>query len=295
MALIRPDVLVLAAGGVVGEAWMTGVLRGLTASTGMDFRRCDYFVGTSAGSIVAASLAAGREPRAPTGRHVQHQEAPEGGGRRGPLRGTVARGMGTLATPFAGPALAVTAPGGALARRAIFSRVPAGRRSLRQLREEVDRWGARFDGRLRICALDVESGKRVVFGAPGAPAAEAGQAVEASCAVPGVFRPVVIGGRTYIDGGAWSITNLDAAPAHRDTHVLCLTVTGGRVDASAAGLVRAATRPAVAVETAALRRRGAHVKVIAPDASLGTNLLDPRGASAALAAGHAQGLNIGRE
>src|SRR3954447_18495421 len=102
MALIRPDVLVLAAGGVVGEAWMTGVLRGLTESTGIDFRGCDYFVGTSAGSIVAASpagwivapsLPAGREPRAPTGRSG-HQEAPEGGGRRGPMRGAVARGMG---------------------------------------------------------------------------------------------------------------------------------------------------------------------------------------------------------
>src|SRR4051794_41258003 len=75
MAMIRPDVLVLDAGGIVGEAWMTGVLRGLTESTGIDFRTCDYYVGTSAGSIVAASLAAGREPRAPTGRHTRHQEA----------------------------------------------------------------------------------------------------------------------------------------------------------------------------------------------------------------------------
>src|SRR4051795_7307108 len=110
MALIRPDVLVLAAGGVVGEAWMTGVLRGLTESTGIDFRTCDYYVGTSAGSIVAASLAAGREPRAPTGRHTRHQETDDDGGRRGPLGGAVARGMGTLAMPLAAPALAVTAP-----------------------------------------------------------------------------------------------------------------------------------------------------------------------------------------
>src|SRR3954447_8849794 len=142
MALIRPDVLVLAAGGVVGEAWMTGVLRGLTESTGIDFRTCDYFDGTSAGSIVAASLAAGREPRAPTGR-AHHQEAADGGRGRSPLRGAVARGVGTLAMPFAAPALKMTAPGGALARRAIFSRVPDGRRSLTQLRNEVERWGAR--------------------------------------------------------------------------------------------------------------------------------------------------------
>src|SRR3954452_376220 len=127
MALIRPDVLVLAAGGVVGEAWMTGVLRGLTESTGIDFRECDYFVGTSAGSIVAASLAAGREPRAPTG-GARHQEAPDGGAARSLLAGAVAKGMGTLAAPLAGPALAASAPGGAFARRAIFRRVPEGRR-----------------------------------------------------------------------------------------------------------------------------------------------------------------------
>src|SRR5205823_5327351 len=63
--LLRPDVLVLAAGGVVGEAWMTGVLAGIEAETDIDFRRVEAFVGTSAGSIVAASLAAGRSPRRP--------------------------------------------------------------------------------------------------------------------------------------------------------------------------------------------------------------------------------------
>src|SRR3954452_11305857 len=55
-----PDVLVLGAGGSLGEAWMTGVLGGL----GLDFTRCEYFVGTSAGAVVAATLAAGRPPRA---------------------------------------------------------------------------------------------------------------------------------------------------------------------------------------------------------------------------------------
>jgi predicted acylesterase/phospholipase RssA len=58
-----PDVLVLGAGGAVGEAWMTGLLGGL----GLDFRECEYFVGTSAGAVVAATLAAGREPRAVEG------------------------------------------------------------------------------------------------------------------------------------------------------------------------------------------------------------------------------------
>jgi predicted acylesterase/phospholipase RssA len=43
--------------------------------------------------------------------------------------------------------------------------------------------------------------------------------------VPWLFAPVTIGTREYVDGGVWSPTNLDAAPAGRDTHVLCLNPT----------------------------------------------------------------------
>ena len=60
---VFPDVLVLAGGGTVGHAWMTGVLAGVEDAAGVDFRRVEFFVGTSAGSIVAARLASGRSPR----------------------------------------------------------------------------------------------------------------------------------------------------------------------------------------------------------------------------------------
>jgi len=59
-----PDVLVLGVGGTLGEAWLRGLLSGLESASGLDFRRCEYFVGSSAGSIVAASLAGGRRPEA---------------------------------------------------------------------------------------------------------------------------------------------------------------------------------------------------------------------------------------
>ena len=55
----RPDVLVLGGGGVLGEAWLRATLAGLEAEHGWNLRDCDAFVGTSAGSIVAAVLAAG--------------------------------------------------------------------------------------------------------------------------------------------------------------------------------------------------------------------------------------------
>ena len=44
-----PDILVLAAGGVLGEAWMSGVLAGMEEASGLDFREVETFVGTSAG------------------------------------------------------------------------------------------------------------------------------------------------------------------------------------------------------------------------------------------------------
>lgn len=295
MAFLRPDVLVLGAGGVVGEAWMSGVLAGVEAAAGLDLREVEALVGTSAGAIVAASLAAGRRPRAPAGDARAHQSEPAPHRQGVSPLALLARSAGTLGAPLAPLALAVGSPGGALARRALLSRAPRDGRSLDALRREVASWGARFDGRLRVCALDRASGRRVVFGAPGAPGAMVADAVEASCAVPWVFRPVTIGGRVYVDGGVWSPTNLDAAPAGRGSHVLCLTVAGGRPrgSGSPAGWLRAAARPAVALEASALRRRGAAVRVVAPADDLGADLLDRRGADAALAAGYRQGLALG--
>lgn len=55
-------------------------------------------------------------------------------------------------------------------------------------------------------AADVQSGQEVVFGR-----GNTGQAVRASCSIPGVFRPVKIGERMYVDGGVVSPVAVDAA------------------------------------------------------------------------------------
>jgi NTE family protein len=305
---LRPDVLVLAAGGAVGEAWMTGVLAGLEEATGIDFRTVDAFVGTSAGAIVGASLAAGRSPRRPPGTSPR----PGGGGamptdparrRGGPLpdlAGVWGRAVWAASAPLAGPALALGAPVGARARSLLLARVSGEGASLDGLRRHIDGRGQLWDGRLRVCTVDRETGRRVVFGRPRSPKASVGEAVSASCAVPWIFRPVRIGGREYVDGGVWSLTNLDAAPAGRDTEVLCLSVTASLPLAlnSPLSLMRAASRSAEAVETLALRRRGASVRTIGPDHeaadALGPNLMDDRRRASALAAGYRQGLRLGR-
>lgn len=283
-----PSVLVLGGGGLLGEAWMTGVLAGYEDATGADTGRCRRFVGTSAGSIVAASLAAGRPPRRPGSaeagavRPVEDPGGapspfaePERAGRRVP---NVLVGAGTIAAR-------VGAPIRALALRAL----PDGRRSITAFGDEVDRWGATFDGRLRVCTVDAGSGRRVVFGSRSAPSASVGRAVAASCAIPAVFAPVRIGDRLYVDGGAWSPTNADAAPAGRGDRVLLLEPTGV--------LARGALRGAALLESVALRSRGAAVQILTPDGSarpLMARLMEPDHGGRVLAAGYRQGLALGR-
>jgi len=286
-AFVAPDVLVLAGGGVIGEAWMTGVLAGIEDEAGVEMRDVEAFVGTSAGAIVAAGLAAGERPRRPRKRTGAAPAAPEADGRGGLLR-SAARWGWAATSPLAPVATALTAPGGALVRSAMLARAPGTGRTLGRLHDEVERSGARFDGRLRVCCVDKRSGKRVVFGAPGAPRASVADAVTASCAIPWVFAPVRIGDREYVDGGVWSVTNLDAAPARRLTEVLCLDPT-----ASLRSPLRQAFRVAISVELQILRRRGARVRHVGPDPeaaeAMGTDFMATATSAAALAAGHRQG------
>jgi NTE family protein len=302
--LTRPDVLVLGAGGVLGEAWMMGLLAGVEDTTGFDMRGCEYFVGTSAGAIVAAHLVAGQSPRRPPSVGSELEVArpePVGSLATAALQAARAAGewamaMGSLFAPLA---LGLAAPGGALVRTTLLRRLPRPRQTLDELRRNVDRSGASFDGRLRIVVVDRMSGRRVVFGSPRAPKASVGEAVEASCSVPWLFAPVRIGEREYVDGGVWSPTNLDAAPAGRETYVLCLNPAGNLIGTqSLVGVVRSVARSAVSLEALALRRRGTTVQTIAPNVdsatAMGTNFMDREPRARVLAAGYRQGLTLGR-
>jgi NTE family protein len=290
----RPDVLVLAGGGTLGEAWMRGLLDGAGTAAGIDFRDCEYFVGTSAGSIVASFLAAGRAPDSGAEARAAKDWAEAADTERPRRFAALGRLTAAAAAPLAPIALATVSPGGAVARAAALRAVPKTKRSMPGLARLIDAEGAHFDGRLRIVAVDRRNGRRVVFGAPDAPVATVGQAVLASCAVPGIFAPVEIGDREYVDGGVWSPTNLDATPARGGTEVLCLNPTAslpaGRAPFRA---LRAFSRSAAAAETLALRARGATVRTIGPDVraaeAMGLNLMDRGRVPQVLAAGYAQG------
>jgi NTE family protein len=318
---IAPDVLVLASGGTLGEAWMSGLLAGIEDATGNDFRRTESLIGTSAGSLVAAALVAGQRPRRPSRawgrRELTSGVAPgadvvaDSASRvlspwlpipRSMLLNVAreaARLAGVAATPLAPVALALGSTGSTAMRAALLGRAPGTDTSLRAIHDGVKETGARFDGRLRVVAVDRESGRRVVFGGPGAPDATVAEAVQASCSVPWIFAPVTIDGREYVDGGVWSNTNLDVAPASRLTQVLCLNPIASLdiAIASPFGMLRAIAGSTAALETLALRSRGAKVRMIGPAAQIarvmGPNLMDSRLREHVLAGGYAQGMDIG--
>ena len=293
-----PDALVLSVGGVVGEAWHTGVLAGIEDAAGVDFRETEYLLGTSAGSIVAANLAAGNRPRRPDEREgpADRDGVPTDPGAAEALARAVLRWSVALSGPMILRAAPLTTPSRALTRTAMLAAlVLRGEETLDGLQREIDRLGVRFDGRLRVCVSDRKNGRRTVLGSPGAPRASVAEAVTASCSIPGRFRPVRIGDREYVDGGAWSPTNLDAVPVGAGAEVLCLhatgTLSGGLV--SWAGPIVALARASAAVEALGLRRKGARVRVVNPDQraaeAMGDNYMRPERRDAALLAGYQQG------
>jgi NTE family protein len=248
--------LVCGGGGVTGIAWMLGVIAGL-AEAGVDLERADLTVGTSAGSVVGAQLAAG----IPVEKLYAAQL--DGGGAeiaaRLGFRAMVGWGWAALSS-----------------RDPQRARVRIGRMALRADTMPEERRRAVFEARLpvhqwpdhdlRVTASDAQSGEFVVFDRTSGVALV--DAVGASCAVPGVWPPVTIGGRRYVDGGVRSPTNADLAAGC--ARVVVLAPIGRGVDRQVAGLRAAGARVAVVRPSAAARR------------AIGRNVLDPtrRGPSA---------------
>jgi len=209
--------LVLGGGGVLGAAWMVGALQALQDEVGVDVREFETFVGTSAGSILAALLGAGVSV-ADLVNHQQGDHAESGllagfefdyAEATGGDRPTLARpGLGSRELLIRNARQLHQLPPTAV----LSAFLPEGRGNLDAVGALVSHvvpqgWVAR-DG-VTVVALDYDSGKRVAFGRPGVLPVSLAEAVMASCAIPGWYQPVRIGEHRYIDGGAWSSTNLD--------------------------------------------------------------------------------------
>jgi NTE family protein len=139
---------------------------------------------------------------------------------------------------------------------------------------------------LRLTAVDVENGRFAVHRAGSGVGLH--EAIAASCAVPGMFPPVPIGGRRYMDGGVRSGTNADVALECEPEVALVIAPI-----CTATAVFGALAERSMKEEIAALEAAGARVCGVIPGPdeveAFGPNLMDPARTEAARAAGRARG------
>jgi len=266
--------LVLAGGGVAGIAWELGVLRGLEEADPDLAGRvigADLVIGTSAGSAVAAQITSG----GPLARFYDAQLSEES------AEIEVDLDMNELLVRFAAATAGATdaqsirkAIGGvAVNTKTVTEGV---RHAAVQARIPTPGWP---DRPMMLPAVDAATGEPMIFTKDSGVALV--DAVAASCAVPGIWPPVTINGRRYIDGGVRSSTNADLATGHDKILVIVPSLEGqpdpfSRLDSEIELL-----KPA---EVAVIYANAASV------AAFGTNPLSPLTRPAAARAGR----DIGR-
>ncbi len=268
--------LVLGGGGVTGIAWEIGILAGL-ADQGIDLTDADLVVGTSAGSVVGVDVRSGVsladlyavQTRPPGATEIYAK-----------------MGLGVLAKYVRAmvfsrrPEVARTRVG-AMALKA-KTESEQSRRTVIESRLPTFEWPP---GRLQITAVDALTGDLVVFDA--ASGVRLLDAVGASCAVPGIWPPVTINGRRYIDGGICSAANVDLAAGCGSVVVIAPLASGFGAIASPAN------------QAAKLAQSGARVTVVTPGKpalkAIGRNVLDPARRPDAARAGYAQAASAAAE
>lgn len=266
--------LVLAGGGLAGIAWETGILAGIadeSPATAEALLASDVLVGTSAGSTVAAQLVSGLGLEALFERQIAatSSEIHPGAG----IEGITEMFLKAMTTP--GSKTEKLQRIGAVALSADTVTEEVRRRVIEQRLPSHD-WP---DRDLRIPAIDAVTGELVAFDRSSGVSLV--DAVAASCAVPGVWPPVTIGPRRFMDGGVGSTVNLALAD---DCDVLVALIPQGLSSPSPFG-------------TAARDEAKAHgaFAVFADDESLaafGDNPLDPACRAPSAHAGRRQGRTV---
>jgi len=229
--------LVCAGGGVTGALYEIGCLKALDETLNLDLTGLDFYVGVSGGAFVASLLASGFGPG------EMYREITTGG-----------------ASPFGVPAAtlfrlgvaeyarrALRLPRAAFkAAQALFSGdsssprdvllpflevIPPGLLDNSGVEEFLRSLLARFNktnefdelqAPLRIIAVDLDRGETVAFGDRGHRAVSISEAVQASTALPGLYRPVRLKGRDYVDGGVTKTAHINLAIQKGADLVICI-------------------------------------------------------------------------
>ncbi|HEU4488075.1 MAG TPA: patatin-like phospholipase family protein [Actinomycetota bacterium] len=279
--------LVLGGGGLVGMGYHAGVLKALQEA-GLEPAAADIIVGTSAGAIMAAYLTSGRSVdelyQDALGHGPADVSAPE----------AFEADVRALFTPLwsnnserlrrlGGGLFAYLAATGSWARvagskvpsRRLRARFPAGLYSTsateQRLRAELPAQWPRQD--LYLAAVELYSGRRVALSSATTPPSSFVTAVLASSAIPGVFPPVRLRGRYYVDGGIAGRVSLDEAVRRGCSHITLVAPLGWRPEEGVRTLSSDLWRPVLARslnartinrEIIAARAQGVEVLVLRP-------------------------------
>jgi len=265
---------VLGGGGIAGIAWETGILYGIadeSPATAQALLDSDVLVGTSAGSAVVAQIGSGSSLQELFARQTAATSAEIDPGVG--IEAIADLFLAALSDPDAtlaqqrqrigAVALATDTVAEPVRRRVIARRLPS------------HAWPDRV---LRITAVDIATGELVVFDRDSG--VDLVDAVAASCAVPGMWPPVTVGERRYMDGGIGSTINLGVAA---DCAAAVVLVPAGVAAPSPFGVGPVG-------EIAAFD--GTTLSMFADHTSLeafGPNPLDPRCRIVSAEAGRAQG------
>lgn len=277
--------LVIGCGGTLGFAWTAAVLDALHSQLGWDPRTADVLVGTSAGAEAVAMLGAGipagvilgaltGSPNALVTAHVRRTPGrfPPVPSPRWPTVGLVRAARRGKVDRLAG----------------LAGLLPQGRGDAAWLRDLGDALAP--DGWVSHpatwCVTADLHGRRVAFGAPGAPSARLGDAIAASWAIPGWFPPVHINGQRFLDGGTVSPTSADLLLGHDVDEVVVIAPMASEGGAPGRGLsrverlLRTAMTRRLDSETRMLRAAGIRVVRIEPGPqdlkAMGANFMDHR-------------------
>jgi predicted acylesterase/phospholipase RssA len=208
--------LALAGGGPLGAIYEIGALCALEESlTGLELTQCDGYVGVSAGGFIAAALANGITPRELCRAFIENEGAADDilhpGTLMRPAWGEYARRMAKLPSLLAQAAwrYVVERRSLLLAFEHIGRALPSGLFSNQQLEAQMRRVfsapGRSNDFRalprkLVLVATNLDTGEAAPFGQPGWDHVPISRAIQASAALPGLFPPVEIDGKHYVDG-----------------------------------------------------------------------------------------------
>jgi predicted acylesterase/phospholipase RssA len=229
--------LVCAGGGVTGALYEIGCLKALDETLDLDLTCLDFYVGVSGGAFVASLLASGFGPG------EIYREITTGGG--SPFGVPAAAIFRLGVSEYARRALRL--PAAALkAAQALFSGdtsaprdvllpflevIPPGFLDNSGVEEFLRNLLVRFSKTndfeelrtpLRIIAVDLDRGETVAFGDRKHRSVTISEAVQASTALPGLYRPVRLQGRDYVDGGVTKTAHINLAIRQGADLVICI-------------------------------------------------------------------------